>query len=203
MTYAEYIHWGLGIPFTDRVIGELDYEDFSRTRLIPFLIAPVYVLALLFIFNLSSSTFLYLNNTQMKYLCQEGPAASVIIDPPIYLGRSMPMALMALLERALLAAIQMSQATPFLKAPRQWVLFHPYSFSFLSLHLNTYSNNLSFKIQPTVQEHEELVLLAGNLKIELTEYSRQLYGGKDDEDDDDGGGGGGDSAGGLELTLSH
>ena len=115
-TYAEYIHWGSGIPFTDRVIGELDYEEFSRTRLIPFLIAPVYVLALLFIFNLSSSTFLYLNNTQMKYLCQEGPAASVIIDPPIYLGRSMPMALMALLERALLAAIQMSQATPFLKA---------------------------------------------------------------------------------------
>ena len=119
MMYAEYIHRGPGIPFTNQVIGELDYEEFSRTRLIPFLIAPVYVFALLFIFNLSSSTFLYLSNTQMKYLCQEGPVASVIIDPPIYLGRSMPTALMALLKSALLAAIQMSQATPFLKAPEQ------------------------------------------------------------------------------------
>ena len=52
------------------------------------------------------------------------------------------------------------------------------------MHLNTYSNNLSFKIQPTVQEHEELVLLAENLKLELIEYSRQLYGGEDDEDAD-------------------
>ena len=82
MMYAEYIHRGPGIPFTNQVIGELDYEEFSKTRLIPFLIAPVYVFALLFIFNLSSSTFLYLSNTQMKYLCQEGPVASVIIDPP-------------------------------------------------------------------------------------------------------------------------
>ena len=54
-------------------------------------------------------------------------------------------------------------------------------------------------------EQEELVWLAGNLKLELTEYSRQLYGGEDDEDDDDDddGGGGGDGAGGSELTLSH
>ena len=69
------------------------------------------------------------------------------------------------------------------------------------MHLNTCSNNLSFKIQPTVQKHEKLVWLAGNLKLELTEYSWQLYGGgyDDDDDDDDGG----DGVGGLESTLSH
>ena len=75
------------------------------------------------------------------------------------------------------------------------------------MHLNTCSNNLSFKIQPTVLEHEELVLLAGNLKLDLTEYSQQLYGGGDDKDDDDdgGGGGGGDcnGVGGSESTPSH
>ena len=40
----------------------------------------------------------------------------------------------------------------------------------------------------------------GNLKLELTEYSRQLYGGKDGEEEDDDGG---DGAGGLESTPSH
>ena len=70
------------------------------------------------------------------------------------------------------------------------------------MHLNTCSNNLFFKIQPSVQEHEEHVLLAGNLKLKLTEYSRQLYRGGDDEDDDDDDDGS-DDAGGLESTPSH
>ena len=43
-------------------------------------------------------------------------------------------------------------------------------------------------------------MLTGNLKLELTEYSRHLYGGGDDEDDDEGGG---DGAGGSESTSSH
>ncbi|KAK9997949.1 hypothetical protein SO802_017552 [Lithocarpus litseifolius] len=45
--------------------------------------------------------------------------------------------------------------------------------------------------EPTVEEHEELVWLAGNLKLELTEYSRQIYGlgwfsypGEDDDNGD-------------------
>ena len=54
-------------------------------------------------------------------------------------------------------------------------------------------------------EHEELFWLARNLKLEVIEYSRQIYGPKgyahlgdddddnDDDDDDGGGGGGGDS----------
>nr|XP_023880574.1 uncharacterized protein LOC111992959 [Quercus suber] len=50
----------------------------------------------------------------------------------------------------------------------------------------------SLIVSPTIQKHEELVLLAGNLKPEVTEYSRSLYGpeglacpGNDDDDDGD------------------
>ena len=49
-----------------------------------------------------------------------------------------------------------------------------------------------------MEEHEELVWLAGNLKLEVTEYSKQIYGligfaqprdndNDDDVDDDDNG----------------
>ena len=72
-----------------------------------------------------------------------------------------------------------------------------FPFSFLFLHLNTCSNNLSFKIQPTVQEHEELILLTRKLKLELIKYSQQLYRGGDDDDD------GSDGAGSSESTPSH
>ena len=47
------------------------------------------------------------------------------------------------------------------------------------------------KIQPTVQEHEELFWLVGNLKLEMTEYSREIYAPRGiayPGDDDDGGG---------------
>ena len=55
-----------------------------------------------------------------------------------------------------------------------------------------------------MEKHEELVWLTGNLKIEVIEYSRQLYNGEGvGDDDDDDGGGGGDGGGGLELTPSH
>ena len=45
----------------------------------------------------------------------------------------------------------------------------------------------------------------GNLKLEVTKYSRQLYGGEDvgDDDDNDDDDGGGDSGGGSKLTPSH
>ena len=47
-----------------------------------------------------------------------------------------------------------------------------------------------------MQEHEELIWLAGNLKLEVIKYSRQLYDSEgvsdnDDDDGDDGGDGGG------------
>ena len=44
MTNAEYDLWGLGIPFTERVIVELDYDKFNGTHLRPSLIALVCVL---------------------------------------------------------------------------------------------------------------------------------------------------------------
>ena len=64
----------------------------------------------------------------------------------------------------------------------------------LSLSLSLWVTNPSFfKQQLTIQEYEELVWLAGNLKLEVTNYSRSLYGlkgvaylgGGDDDDDGD------------------
>ncbi|KAK9984082.1 hypothetical protein SO802_033607 [Lithocarpus litseifolius] len=63
---------------------------------------------------------------------------------------------------------------------------------------------------PTIQEHKELVWLAGNLKLEVTNYSRELYnpggvalpsGGGDD--DGGGGGGGGGEEEDSEATPSY
>ena len=45
MTNVEYDLWGLGIPFIERVMAELDYDEFSGTRLMLSLIAVVCVLA--------------------------------------------------------------------------------------------------------------------------------------------------------------
>ena len=81
MTDMEYIQWRLGIPFTDQVMDESDYEEFSRTRLMPSFTILVCFLLLLFTFNQSSSAFLYTSNTQMKHLCQEGLTIDAIIDP--------------------------------------------------------------------------------------------------------------------------
>ena len=49
MTDAEYDLWRLGIPFTNRVTDELDYDEFSGTHLMHSLLALVCVLALLFL----------------------------------------------------------------------------------------------------------------------------------------------------------
>ncbi|KAL0004867.1 hypothetical protein SO802_012428 [Lithocarpus litseifolius] len=57
------------------------------------------------------------------------------------------------------------------------------------------------------EEHEELIWLAGNLKLEVSEYSRGIYDPEgfahpgDDDDDDEGGDDGG--AGGSKTTLSY
>ena len=53
--------------------------------------------------------------------------------------------------------------------------FFPFSFGQISLFVSV--TNLSFfEPQPTIQEHEELVWLVGNLKLEVTNYLRELYG---------------------------
>ena len=47
------------------------------------------------------------------------------------------------------------------------------SFLFCQISLLVSVTNLSsFKLQPTIQEHEDLVWLAGNLKLEVTNYLR-------------------------------
>ena len=62
MANAKYDLWGSGIPFTDRVINELDYNEFGRTRLTPSLTVLICVLALLIFFNQSSPAFLYISD---------------------------------------------------------------------------------------------------------------------------------------------
>ena len=69
MTDTEYDLWRLGIPFTNQIIDELDYDKFSGTHLMPSLTILVCVLAPLISFNQSLYAFLSINNTQMKHLC--------------------------------------------------------------------------------------------------------------------------------------
>ena len=70
--------------------------------------------------------------------------------------------------------------------------FFPFSFCQISL-LVLVTNPSFFELQPTIQEHEELVWLTGNLTLEVPNYLRSLYdpGGMaylgDCDDDDDGG----------------
>jgi len=51
MTTAEYDLWRLDIPYSERVTDELDYSEFSETRLMPSLTAVVCVLASLIFFQ--------------------------------------------------------------------------------------------------------------------------------------------------------
>lgn len=50
---VEYDLWGLGIPFINWVIDELDYDEFSGTCYMPSLTVLVCVLAPLIFFNQS------------------------------------------------------------------------------------------------------------------------------------------------------
>ena len=81
--------------------------------------------------------------------------------------------------------------------PNTRVVSSSFIFFPLSLSLSFgVTNPYFFQLQPAIQEHEELVGLAGNFKLGVTNYSRSLYGPRrvaypgsgDDEDDDDGGG---------------
>ena len=69
------------------------------------------------------------------------------------------------------------------------------------------TNPSFFELQSTIQEHEKLVWLAGNLKLGVTNYSRSLYGprkaaypGSGGGDDDDDGSGDEEES---EATLSY
>ena len=48
MTIAEYDLWGSGIPYIERVTNELDYDEFSKTHLMPSLATVVYAIHIVF-----------------------------------------------------------------------------------------------------------------------------------------------------------
>ena len=83
--------------------------------------------------------------------------------------------------------------------------FPLFFFSSCCLSFFSVTNPSIFELQPTIQEHEELVWLAGNRKLEVINYLMSFYdpggvaylGNGDDEDDDDG------DEEDLEVTLSY
>jgi len=56
LTNAEYQLWRNGIPYTERLMDDLDYDEFSETHLMPSLIQEVCILSSPFPFIL---LFLY------------------------------------------------------------------------------------------------------------------------------------------------
>lgn len=100
----------------------------------------------------------------MKHLCQEGPTANALMDPP-----RLPWSVYAYDSDGFTQERPVGHNTKVMGYPFPEGTWAVSSLSFLLLHPNTCSNNLSFEIQPTIQEHEELVWLKGNLKLELTD----------------------------------
>ena len=195
MTNTEYQLWRNGIPYVARVTNEQDYEEFNDTHLISSLTPVVCVLPFLIYFH----SFLYIashDDVQMGYLCQVVPAVSAFIDPP-----RLPWSVYAYGPNGFACEHVVGHNTnvmayPFLKGTQVVSSLPSLTLSFLSSYLLiTYSNIVFFSIQPTIQEHEEHVQLVGNLKLQVTEYSRQMYGPRglaylgDGDDDDDGDGG--------------
>lgn len=91
----------------------------------------------------------------------------------------------------------MSWVIPFIRAYELGVFFIFTLCTFFSAFLRLVLTSSYFQIQCTIEEHKKLVWLVGDLKLEVTEYFKQIYGpdgyaqlGDDDDDDD------------LEVTLS-
>ena len=159
-----------------------------------------------FFFPFSFALFVMASNGEK--LQQEEPTVGELIDPP-----HLPWTVYAYGPNGLAQELVKPRnlnviGQPFPSSSRVVSLSSPF-FILLSLFFSI--TNLSFfELQPTIQEHEELVQLARNLKLEVTNYSRSLYGprgaayssGGDDDDDDDGGGGGGGEED-SKATLSY
>ena len=98
------------------------------------LLSPFQYVFLLLLFSLISHHLhsCTLVTFKWKFCVRRALLSVFLLIPPVYLGQSIPTTLMALLGSTLLATIQMSQATPFLKAHGRWVLFYPCSLSFYS-----------------------------------------------------------------------
>ena len=134
---------------------------------------------------------------QLKYLYEDALAPSVPIDPS-----RQPQTVYAYGPNGFARVRPMHYNTnvmgyPFPEGTRA-VSFLPLLSLLLLLHLSTAHS----------QEHEELVWLDGNLKLEVPQYSKDLYGpgrlaypnNDDDDDNDDGDGDGGEDS---EATLSY
>ena len=126
-----------------------------------------------------SSFILALLDTQMEPLCQVGPIAGAPIDPPQLPWSFYAYGLDGFTHERVVGRNTNVMGYPFLKGTRAvsslpliflLLLSFPYISSSLVL------TSVLFHIQSTVQEHEELVQLARNFKLELTKYSRQSYG---------------------------
>lgn len=83
MTNAKYQLWGNGILCSERLMGDLDYKEFSKTRVMPSF--PIWVSIL----SLSSFLSLYLayvacDDAQLWWSCQDvaGPVVGGPINPP-------------------------------------------------------------------------------------------------------------------------
>ena len=119
MTDAEYALWSLGVAYVNQLKEELDYDEFNRTRLMPFL--TIEVVSFLPILSIPTLFFCILvhGDIELKCLYQDAPAPSVPIDLPYLPWTSMLMTLMALLGSVPCLATQMSWAILFQIAHEQ------------------------------------------------------------------------------------
>ena len=118
-----------GVVFAGRLLEGLDYEEFNITRLMPSLTTHVCAYSFLFLF-LCLSWFLMVENCNKRSLLLVS-----LLALHTFLGWSMPMTLMALLESALCLVILISWAIFSLPTLEQWVLSSLCSFSFCQFSL--------------------------------------------------------------------
>jgi len=139
MTDAEYQMWRSSIAYAERLMGDLDYGEFSETCLMPFFPIGVCILSLSSLFSLYLAYLAYVacddaqcGNHVRMWLVLPWVA---LLTLPICLGQSLLMVLMALLGSFLWDETQMSWVILSLWVYKQWVLFilvflYPSSFLF-------------------------------------------------------------------------
>ena len=117
----------------------------------------------------------------------------------LFLGQIF-MALTLDINNMFLEVLNLSQIYPitskvhFVKGLTNYIKYvlNIFSFCQISLFFFSITNPFLFELQSIIQEHEELLWLAGNLKLEVTNYLKDLYGlggatypgGGDDDDND-------------------
>ena len=126
-----------------------------------------------FLFSFISFFFLYItlhDDIQMEYLCQASPTAGAPINPPhlpwsVYACNPDDFSWEYVVGHNINVIVPFSwgyTSDKFSSTPCQVL-------PFLFLHPSiTCSNNVFLLTQLTIQEHEELICLAGNLKMEVT-----------------------------------